>query len=83
MIASDNIIYKGMGQEAALLNIKNGELYTLNETGKFIWEAVITKKDTIEKVAKALSENYDISEAKAATAISIFLKDMRSEKLIK
>jgi hypothetical protein len=83
MQAEQNIIYKELGEEAALLNIQNGEFYTLNETGKFIWQAVTSKDFDLNSAAEKLSAEYEIDKTEATAAISSFLKDLRSQKLLK
>lgn len=48
------------------------ELFTLNETGMFIWENV-TKESSNNSLAKQMVEIYDIDEATALRDIELFL----------
>ena len=77
-----NIIYKELGQEAALLDTKTGNFFTLNETGKFIWDVVVSNHFNIEQAGLALSDEYEISEEEAFQAVSSFLDELRDQKLL-
>jgi hypothetical protein len=83
MQADQNIIYKELGDEAALLNTHSGELYTLNETGKYIWNALVAKEFNLTQISQNLCEIYDISETEANSVVSSFLIELRSQKLLK
>ena len=54
------------------------ELFTLNETAKFIWEN-ITENSTIEDIEHAMTEAFDIDSETALKDIENFL--VRMEKL--
>jgi len=54
------------------------ELFTLNETAKFIWEN-ITEESTIRDIEKALTHSFDIDSDTARADIENFLTHL--EKL--
>ena len=57
-------------------------LYTLNETGKFIWEN--TNEDaTIDSLATLLTENFDIDTETAKVDIQSFFNNVYSKLLDK
>jgi len=55
-------------------------LYTLNETGKFIWENT-DENATIDSIAVLLTKNFDIDAETAKTDIQSFLDDIFSKLL--
>jgi len=56
------------------------ELFTMNETGKFIWEN-INDDTTLEELTEKLVENFEVSQDIARKDIVEFLKKM-SEMMI-
>ena len=55
-------------------------LYTLNETGKFIWENT-NESTTIDSLAVLLTENFDIDIETAKTDIQAFFDNIGSKLL--
>lgn len=51
------------------------ELFTMNETGKFIWEN-ISDETTIDELAEKMVEAFDVSPEIAKRDISGFLEKM-------
>ena len=56
-------------------------VYTLNESGAFIWELIDGKRNTGE-IIRALTEEYDIDNAAAAKDVFSFLEDMSKYLII-
>ncbi|NDP21249.1 MAG: PqqD family protein [Paludibacter sp.] len=53
------------------------ELFTLNETGKFIWEC-LDEKNTFDDIVALLTEEFDIDENTARTDVELFLKKIEN-----
>jgi hypothetical protein len=53
------------------------ELFTMNETGKFIWEN-IEEKTTIEELEKLMTDAFTIDSETAKKDIIIFLKKLET-----
>ena len=51
-------------------------VYTLNETGAFIWEHIDGKKN-VEELIIALTEEYDIDYENASKDVFGFIENMR------
>jgi len=51
------------------------ELFTLNETGKFIWENISVDKTTTQ-ISALLTSEFDIDEQTAQQDVEIFLSQM-------
>ena len=56
-------------------------IYTLGETGAFIWSH-ITAEATAASIAAAMCEEYDVTEAQAVEDVKKFLDVLVEEKLI-
>jgi hypothetical protein len=58
------------------------ELFTLNETGHFIWENV-SEKTTVDELAEAMTETFNIDAETAKSDIENFLLQMEKMMLKK
>lgn len=68
---SDELVIVPLSGNVAQMN----ELFTLNETGKFIWENAIDNTTT-ESLAKLMIEAFDIDNTTATRDIEKFLSQM-------
>ena len=67
--------------EAVLLSLKTRQYYTLNETGTQIWD--LFKQDrSLDEIASALMETYDVDQEAAKEHISAFLEALHREGLV-
>jgi len=51
------------------------ELFTMNETGRFIWEN-LSEKTNVEDLVAKLTDTYEISAEKAEADILLFLEKL-------
>lgn len=84
---SPDIVTKKTGNEYVLVPLANNiadmnKLFTLNETGAFIWELIDGKKNVGEIVAK-FTEEFDIDHEIATKDILSFIKNMSNYLIIK
>lgn len=68
---ADELVVVPLSGNVAQMN----ELFTLNETGMFIWQNA-TKEITTEKLTSLMTETFDIDELTAQRDIEIFLSQM-------
>ena len=83
---STSIVTRKTGNEYVLVPITNNiadmnSVYTLNETGAFIWEHIDGKR-TIEEIIKELTVEYDIDSANAETDVLTFVENMSKYLII-
>jgi hypothetical protein len=83
---SSSIVTRKTGNEYVLVPITHNiadmnSVYTLNETGAFIWEQIDGKK-TLEDIIKALVNEYDIDEKNAETDVFSFIESMSNYLII-
>jgi hypothetical protein len=81
LLHSPDVVTRKTGNEYVLVPVTNNiadmnSVYTLNETGAFIWEQIDGKKSVAEIVA-ALTEEYDIEKDAAEEDVMIFIQDLK------
>ena len=83
---STSIVTRKTGNEYVLVPITNNiadmnSVYTLNETGAFIWEQIDGKR-SVEDIITLLTEEYDINKQKAESDVFNFIDDMSKYLII-
>ena len=83
---SPNIVTRKTGNEYILVPVANNiadmnSVYTLNESGAFIWELIDGKRNTGE-IINALTLEYDIDNASATRDVFSFLENMSKYLII-
>ncbi len=77
---SMSVVTRKTGKEYILVPVSNNiadmnSVYTLNETGAFIWDQIDGKK-TVEEIISALISEYDIENDTAMSDVLSFLEKM-------
>lgn len=83
---SPNIVTRKTGSEYVLVPVANNiadmnSVYTLNESGAFIWELIDGKRN-IGEIINSLNREYDIDNAAAAKDVFSFLENMSKYLII-
>jgi hypothetical protein len=83
---SPSVVTKKTGNEYVLVPITNNiadmnSVYTLNETGAFIWEQIDGEK-SVEEIIIALTTEYDIDNKNAQTDVYSFIENMSKYLII-
>ncbi|HUX57763.1 MAG TPA: PqqD family protein [Bacteroidales bacterium] len=83
---SPSIVTRKTGNEYVLVPITNNiadmnSVYTLNETGAFIWEHINGKR-SVEKIINAVTTEYDINKTTAAEDVFSFIENMSKYLII-
>ncbi|MDO9153867.1 MAG: PqqD family protein [Paludibacter sp.] len=70
-------VVREIGEELILVPLtgnvaKMNEMFTMNETGKFIWEN-INETTTVEELEKAVTDEFSIDPETAKNDIELFL----------
>lgn len=78
---SPSIIARRTGDEYVLVPVTNNiadmtSMYTLNETGAFIWD-LIDGERSVQQIAAAMAAEYDIDAAMALSDVETYLADLR------
>jgi methyltransferase-like protein len=83
---SHSIVTRKTGSEYVLVPITNNiadmhSVYTLNETGAYIWEQIDGKR-SIEEIIAALTTEYDIDNKSAEADVLSFIANMSKYLII-
>jgi hypothetical protein len=83
---SDSVVTRKTGNEYVLVPITNNiadmnSVYTLNETGAFIWEQIDSKK-SVEDIVIELTNEYDIDKQNAESDVFTFIENMSKYLII-
>ena len=84
---SPSIVTRKIGNEYVLVPVTNNiadmkYVYTLNETGAFIWEHINGNR-SVEEIINALTAEYDIDKTKAKSDVFSFVENMSKYLIIK
>ncbi len=83
---SPSIVTRKTGNEYVLVPVTNNiadmtSVYTLNETGAFIWELIDGKK-SVEEIIEAVIDKYDVDREKATKDVLSLIDDMKDYLII-
>ncbi|MBI5009055.1 MAG: PqqD family protein [Bacteroidia bacterium] len=86
-VHSPSVVTRKTGNEYVLVPIANNiadmnSVFTLNESGAFIWELIDGKRD-IEAIIAEMVKEYDIDETTAGEDVLSFLEKMKGYLIIK
>jgi len=84
---SPHIVTRKTGNEYVLVPVANNiadmnSVYTLNETGAFIWEHLDGKRN-VEEIINALIEEYNIDKETATADLLEFADNLKNYLIIK
>jgi len=84
---SSSIVTRKTGKEYVLVPIANNiadmnSVYTLNETGAFLWEQIDGKK-SVKDLIQALIAEYEIDKESATRDVLSFIEEMNRYLIIK
>lgn len=83
---SPSMVTRKTGNEYVLVPITNNiadmdTIFTLNETGAFIWEQIDGEK-SVEDLIKAIIKEYDVSKITAEADVMHFIENMNMYLII-
>lgn len=83
---SPSVVTRKTGNEYVLVPVTNNiadmnSVYTLNETGAFIWEQ-IDGKNTILEIIEKLTREFETDNDTATKDVLLFLKDLDNYLII-
>lgn len=78
---SEDVPSKRVDDEIMLLNLDNGDYFSLNEVGFFIWDNIDGKKQ-LSKINSKLSKSYKIKEETAEKDTLDFANSLHKKNLV-
>ena len=83
---SPSVVTRKTGNEYVLVPITNNiadmnSVYTLNETGAYIWENINGKR-SVEEIISAVTTEYEIDNETASKDVFSFIETMRKYLIV-
>jgi methyltransferase-like protein len=83
---STSVVTRKTGNEYILVPVTNNiadmnSVFTLNETGAFIWDQIDGKRN-VEEIINAMTEEYDIDNETASNDLFTFIDNMSKYLII-
>jgi hypothetical protein len=76
-----DVLWRRVGDEAVVVNLKTNRIYSLNHTGARLWELISTGHDR-EAAEAALIEEFDVEEDELREEVARILEELAKEGLI-
>ena len=70
-----------LGDESAILNMKNSVYYGVNPVGATVWN-LLKEAKTVGQIRDAILNEYEVDEVRCEKDLFALLEEMRSEVLI-
>ncbi len=81
VIATKENVSCDLGEEAAILGMKNSVYYGLNPVGACIWR-LLQQPRTVREICDAIVNEYDVTEDRAESDLLQLLEQMAKEGLV-
>lgn len=79
--ASLELVSADLGDEAVILNLKNGVYYGLNDVGYHVWSMIRDSK-TMGEILNTVADEYDVERQVCERDVFVLLQHMADEGLI-
>ena len=77
----DRLVFSALDDEVLAIDAEHGFLYSLNETGRLVWDA-IAEPGTIGDVCARVRASYDVDEATCQSAVIALLEQLNEAGLV-
>lgn len=81
VVASSKQVSCPLGEESAILNLKNSVYYGMNAVGTRVW-ALLKEPKKVADVRDAIVDEYDVDAGRCGGDVLALLEQMRDEGLI-
>jgi coenzyme PQQ synthesis protein D (PqqD) len=81
VVAAPEQVSCSLGEESAILNLKNSVYYGMNPVGARVWD-LLKQPKSVAELRNALLEEYEVDEVRCGDDLLALLETMRSEGLI-
>ena len=81
VVATSEQVSCPLGEESAILNLKNSVYYGMNPVGARVWD-LLKQPTSVAELRNALLEEFEVDEVRCGGDLLALLETMRSEGLI-
>jgi hypothetical protein len=75
------IMHREVEGQILILTPREEFLYTVNDSGKLLWE-LLARGATVQKLVRALVQEYGLAENDARRDVEIFLRALRAKGIL-
>jgi len=76
-----DVIWRRMGDESVLLNVRSEDYFTLNEVGTRIWE-LIDGETPPTRIVRTIAEEYEAPADEIEADVASLLEELREQGLL-
>ncbi len=76
-----DVLFRDLGGEAVLLNLKTGRYYGLDEVGTRMW-LLLTQHGRVEAAYRVLLDEYDVTEDRLQHDLLGFIDELAAHELL-
>jgi hypothetical protein len=77
----EDVLFRDLGGEAVLLNLKTGKYYGLDEVGTRMW-SLLAQHGQVEPAYRALLDEYEVAEERLRQDLLHLINDLASQQLL-
>ncbi|HSY64738.1 MAG TPA: PqqD family peptide modification chaperone [Terriglobales bacterium] len=81
VVAAPEQVSCPLGEESAILNLKNSVYYGMNPVGARVWD-LLKQPKSVTELRNVLLEEYEVDEVRCGNDLLALLETLRSEGLI-
>jgi hypothetical protein len=81
VVAASEQLSCPLGEESAILNLKNSVYYGMNPVGARVWD-LLKQPTSVAELRDVLLEEYEVDEERCSKDLLALLETLRSEGLI-
>lgn len=81
IVVSKEQVSRNMGEEAVILNIKDGEYYELNPVAARVWE-IIKEPTGMDEIAAIILDEYDVGKEELEQDLHELMQDLSARNLV-
>ncbi len=78
---SSELIWREMEDGTVIISPEGGQVRVLNEVGTLVWQLVDGKR-TVRDICDLVAQEYEISEAEAASDVKSFLQELNQRDIL-
>ena len=80
--ADPEVVACAFGDGVALLDLRTGEYFTINDVGAFVW-GMLAQPAALGDIAAAVMERYQVEQSRCADDLQTLLRQLTETKLVR
>lgn len=77
----ENTPFKELEHEGIILNLKNGDYFSVDRVGLLVWKAIDGKKN-LDQIAERVIARYKVAKTTVLSDLIGFVKSLHHKKLV-